>query len=381
MLYEFKNLKALNEAFKRLNNLRRWTSFLTDGKYDEIAKQSLNWCICFILAAEMEARGNSIRWELFPKIAVYRAFEKAYVYFDTPERVLKEIYASDPIRDFNIEIRQVTPKKIAKLTDEEFAQFVSEGCGTYEEFIYKAATKIATYVELLEIKSLIKSGYRSKYNEIKEEMSEYLKLPEFKKLKNKYGKFFKTFMDISKLRNQNRWAIYSYSTDCSVLGHLFDTAVFGYFLALEDGYSEIEATHCFFLGIFHDVAETYTKDIPATIKDELSGFRNMVEQYEQKMLDTYFYPKLSKTAQKAVKSVMFETEENSKYKTLIKGADYISAVSEIWRQFKSGTRDHAFIDAMEHHKRKFENSEITKLTSSFKEFYEWLQEYAESLQI
>ena len=29
-------LNSVNEMFKRLNNLRRWTNFITEGKYDEI---------------------------------------------------------------------------------------------------------------------------------------------------------------------------------------------------------------------------------------------------------------------------------------------------------------------------------------------------------
>ena len=77
-----KNLEAINEVFKRLNNLRRWTEFITEGKYDEISKQSLNCIISFVLATEAENEGQVIVWERFPKIALYRAFQKAYVNYD-----------------------------------------------------------------------------------------------------------------------------------------------------------------------------------------------------------------------------------------------------------------------------------------------------------
>ena len=48
----------------------------------------------------------------------------------------------------------------------------------------------------------------------------------------------------------------------------------------------------------------------------------------------------------------------------MKGADYMSAVSEIWRQFKAGTRDDSFVKAMNNHKKKFESgsAELTDST-------------------
>lgn len=83
MIIETKNLTAMNEVFKRLNNLRRWTEITTNAKYDEISKQALNCIICFLLAKEAESKGVNVRWENFPKIAIFRAFQKAYVNYDT----------------------------------------------------------------------------------------------------------------------------------------------------------------------------------------------------------------------------------------------------------------------------------------------------------
>ena len=87
------SLQAVNEVFKRLNILRRWTSVTTDDKYNELAKQALNCITAYMLASFTEGNGNIINWERFPKIALYRAFQKVYVYFDTPEHIIDEICA------------------------------------------------------------------------------------------------------------------------------------------------------------------------------------------------------------------------------------------------------------------------------------------------
>lgn len=357
---KIKNLEAINEVFKRLNNLRRWTAFITEGKYDEISKQALNCCICYMLAAEAESDGVSINWERFPKIAIYRAFQKAYVNYDTPEHILREICELGEIH-FDKAFSDVTFQTIVKHTDEEFANFLNDGCGTTEERIYKAATKIATFLEFKEIQKNVNGDYSAKYEEIVKSMFKYEDIPGFNTLSNAKNDCFKVFSAISKLRNQNRWAAYSYIVDCSVLGHLFDTAIFAYLMALEEGETEEVATKCFFMGIFHDVPEAFTRDIPSPIKDMIPGFRALTEKYELQMMEKNVYPFVSEEVAKALRSIMFEDEENSEFKSLMKGADYMSALSEIMRQLKAGSKDEAFFKALCEHVEKF-NKGIAKST-------------------
>lgn len=373
-----KNLQQTNEVFKRLNNLRRWTDIITEGKYDEISKQSLNCAIAFILATEAEDEGKEIQWERFPKIALYRAFQKAYVNYDTPEHILKEICNLGGIK-FDKAFGDVTAETITELTDEEFASWVKEGCGTYEERIYKAATKIATFLELRELQSHMNGGYAIKYEEVVKTMGKYEDIPGFITLSDTESGYFKVFKAISKLRNQNRWAAYSYLVDCSVLGHLFDTAIFAYLMALERGELETVATKCFFMGIFHDVPEAFTRDIPSPIKDKIPGFRDLTEQYELQMMEKHVYPKVSEVAADALKGVMFEDAENAEFKKLMKGADYMSAVSEIWRQLKAGTRDNSFFEALGRHEVKFASG-IASLTPSTKALLDEMLAFADKLK-
>ncbi len=83
-----------------------------------------------MLASYCEKAGKQIRWELFPKIALYRAFQKVYVYFDRPEYIIDEICQMGNIEKdafFN-----ATRQIISELTDDEFSDFISQGIGTYE---------------------------------------------------------------------------------------------------------------------------------------------------------------------------------------------------------------------------------------------------------
>lgn len=376
---KIKNLNASNEVFKRLNNLRRWTECITEGKYDEISKQSLNCVIAFLLAVKSEQSGKKINWERFPKIALYRAFQKAYVNYDTPEHILKEICELGNIL-FEKAFKEVTFQTIVGLTDEKFAKMLSDGCGTDEEEIYKAATKIATFLELNELQPHMNGEFKRKYEEIVTSMFEYRDIPGFEEFIDIDGNYFKVFKAISRLRNQNRWAAYSYLVDCSVLGHLFDTAIFAYFMALEKGETEEVATKCFFMGIFHDIPEAFTRDIPSPIKDKVPGFRELTEKYEMLMMEKKVYPLLPAETVVELKKVMFESEENRKFKKLMKGADYISAVSEIWRQLKAGTLDDSFFEALRGHVKKF-NSGIAELTPSTNELLQEIVNFAKKLEV
>jgi 5'-deoxynucleotidase YfbR-like HD superfamily hydrolase len=347
MKLNLKQIKGVNEVIKRLNILRRWTCVQSSTKYNELGKQALNCIVAYMLACYSEEAGNTVHWERFPKIALYRAFQKAYVYFDTPEYIISEVCAIGGISKdaFNV----ATKELIAENTDEEFANFLSDVVGTDELKIYRAATKIATLVELIEnTDSISRYDYLVDSQEIYRSLEEFEDIPGVLELKDMRSNVFKVIQTISTLRNKNRWAAQAYVISCPVLGHLFDTAIFAYFMALEQNpQDEVNAAKMFFMGIFHDVAETWTTDIPSPIKDRIKGFREATEQYELSKLESELYKQVPDFLAKKLQEVMFETEANKECKKLIKGADYLSADSECWRQMVAGSRDKYFRIAIE----------------------------------
>ena len=340
-----KNLKGINELFKRLNCLRRWTSVTSDNRYNEQAKQGLNSVIAYMLASFAQDKGYTIKWELFPKIAIYRSFQKTYVNYDTKEHTIEEICAlkNIPMSEFDAAVKDF----IEKCTNKEFADFITDGIlGSFEMTIYKAATKIATLVELQEISHLIIKDseiYTCKLFEILESLEEFKHIPGVTEFSDMNGNYFKLFLEISKLRNQNRWAIQPYLINCSVLGHLFETAIYAYLIGME--YFEDNerlATKMFFIGIFHDIAERWTNDIPSPIKNKIKGFRDAINQYEQIVLEKNVYSRVPEFMGEAIRTVMIEENVNAFLHKFMKGADYLSADAECWRQYDAGSRDTYF---------------------------------------
>lgn len=330
------------EVFTMLNNLRRWTDLTTQQKYNELSKQGFNCVTAYLIAKCCEEEGWEIDYSKFPRIALGRAFAKVYVYFDTPEHKINEICNISQIAKSQFD--EVATQIIAEKTDESFADFLKENPKSDEVKIYKAATKIATYIEWQEQGHRISE--RKRHRQIKKDLKKYLDVPGVKYFSRKTSNGFKLLKQISGLRNQARWATHSYTTECSVLGHLFDTGVFAYLNALDEGYKEDFATEMFFFGVFHDIAEVWTKDIPSPIKDRMAGLRKATEEYERSMIDKNIYKKLPTFLAEAVRSVMMEDPKNAKYKDRLKNADYLSADSECYRNYVSGTRDKYFAEAL-----------------------------------
>lgn len=379
----YKQVKASNEVFKRLNQMRRWTGIISKGIYNELNKQALNCIIAYILASYAENEESYVTWERLPKIALYRAFQKVYVVFNTPKRKYDEIFLTANIN--KNELKKVTKKKISDFADEEFANFLSESIGTQEEEIYRAATKIATYIECQELMRQYSSEQASKkLIDISEEAREFYGMPGFKEVFNSEGEIFKLlqFISGSELRNHIRWCELGYLQECSILGHLFDTACFSYFISLEqEPNNEKLATNRFFMGIFHDIAEAWTTDIPSPIKDEIPGFREATEKYEAKALEKNIYSVMPEFLTKKLKEVMFEEPENvEKHKGVIKGGDYLSADAECWRQYVLGSRDPYFKGAIERRLPGIESGQVA-LTPVCMQLFNYFRRYAKKLQL
>lgn len=381
MRIEYRHVKATNEVFRHLNNLRRWTSFSAQPKYNELSKQSLNCIAAFLLAGFAENEGKVVRYERFPKIALYRAYQKANVLFDTPEHIIDDVCKLGEIqRDaFDAATREI----IVEEAGESFATFLSEGCGTFEESIYKAATKVATLVELMEISSAISpQNYLRKSQEVSRALQPYYQaVPGLEYVADSNGSIFAVLQVISHLRNRTRWAAHSYVIDCSVLGHLFDTASFAYFMALEQQPTdEVSAAQAFWSGIFHDVAEVWTSDIPSPIKDRIPSFRQATELYEREKLDLEFYSKLPTFLSKKLSVLIDESGMTSEFHKLLKGADYLSADSECIRQYIAGSRDAYFAGAIYRRTRKIDERKVILTPECAKLFHEFL-DYAKSLDL
>lgn len=343
-----KELIELNELIFKMNNLNRWSDFKQCDVYNELNKQAFNCIIAFELANFVEKQGRSVNWVCFPRIAISRAFAKVYVYYDTPEH---KISFSAKIGNIGKDkFDDVTREYIAVKTSEKFASFLCDNNSAFEEAIYKAASKIATYIELLEYEKIVQNQalISQKKEEIMNEICEYMYIPGVREFIDQNSQIFKLFQFVSSLRNKLRWATCCKAVKCSVLGHLFDTAIWAYLIGLEQSsFDEQLATKFFFMGIFHDIAETWTHDIPSPIKDKIEGYRAATEEHESQMLEEHMYPNLVTLGlDEPTRNIMFEDKVNRKYRKFIKSADYLSADSECWRNLVAGSRYYYYWDAI-----------------------------------
>ncbi len=370
----YRHIKSANEMLKRLIRLKRWTDIMSDDSFNEMSKQALNSFICYALACFAEAEGESIDWTRFPKYALYRAFEKTYVVFNTPKRKYLEIFQMQNIS--NSEFAKATKRKISEVADKEFADFLCESLGTREERIFKAATAIATKIELLQLHSRCEATkYDLKFDDIRDDMAKYSDIPGFNQLSDPNGNLFKLLQVISDsyLRHHTRWCEFGYVQPCSILGHLYSTAVWAYFMSLEEHpEDEFLATRRYFMGIFHDVAEAWTTDVPSPIKDYIVGLRAACELFEEKVLKENIYDKVPDFLSQKFHLVMFEEAQNiEQHRAILKGADYLSADSECWLQYQLGSRDPYFWGAILRRQPGIDNKTValTPLCGQLRQYF------------
>lgn len=380
---KYKQIKATNEMLKRLIRLRRWTDIVSDDSFNEMAKQALNSLICYILACFAEESGELIDWTRFPKYALYRAYEKAYVVFNTPKSKYLEIFEMGKIS--HSEFAKATNRKISEIVDPAFSEFLAESLGTREELIFKAATVIATKIELLQLHPRCEySKYDLKSNSVREDMAKYADIPGFKEVSDPNGDLFKMlqFISDSYLRHHTRWCELGYVQPCSILGHLYSTAVWAYFMSLEEHPEDEElATKRYFMGIFHDIAEAWTTDLPSPIKDYIKGLRNACELFEDKVLKDNLYSKVPHFVAKKIHEVMFEEPQNvDQHKAIIKGADYLSADTECWLQYQLGSRDPYFWGAILRRQPGIDNGSVA-LTPLCGQLQQYFKDFCKKLNI
>lgn len=336
-----KDLKAVNNMLYKLLCLRRWSEVaVTSGNFTEQAKQALNCMIAYVWATEIAHSGVNVDFAKFPKIALFRGFTKDKQ-CDISEQNLETIFKLGNVSKSNF--NEMISYAVEKETSKAFFQHIQVNPECLESRIYRAATKVSTLLELKEIRRLIdEKDYELKKTQLKALLNEFSDLPCFDIImSDSYQEIFRNF---SKLRNRIRWAQHPNIIPCSVLGHMFDVACFSYLMSLEVKPSdEVLATQYFFMGVFHDLPECWTGDMPSPTKDSIPGLRKATEEFENMVMEENVYSNLPKYMADAIRSVMLENEENVLYKIFLKKSDNFSAFVECWREIDAGSH-HAYYE-------------------------------------
>lgn len=354
-----KDMNGCIEILRALNCLPRWSAHIQDN-YTEIAKLALNCQISvpmFVLVAHAQKTGTgfteypAVRLELLPKIALYRAFEK-YEKCDILDETYQRLFEENP------ELEQLflnyMKSKVVSLTSQNFFEHISGLDDTFEMLIYKAATALATYIEAQEIKRFVDE---KSFAEIQERhakrLAKYKDFPIIKDIlsdsladNEEANNLYHLFTKFSSLRNRIRWVKRVPLRNYSVLGHSFDVAVYNYLLSLNQNPFDMKKAELgFYVGLYHDIAEIWTGDMPSPLKDAVPGLRKRTEELEVETLEENVFPYLPSWFVPMFKGMMLELlpPDDHKY---FKFGDNLAACIEASTQLAAGSVDKYFANVV-----------------------------------
>ncbi len=340
-----KVVQAMGRNLTELQCILRWSNYIADYRFNELNKQAMNAIIAYVLASEAQECGKNIDLTKIPKIIMHRMFEKRFL-CDIREDFIDRILELGGIerKDFDDAIEVCVEQEMGQ----SFAKFIDISRTCIESRIFQAATKLATKMELFELRGQMQEAdYIGTIRELEGILVGFSNLPGFTRISLEYSKEMTLFKQISALRNRIRWIKCLGTVKCSVLGHNFEVAIISYLMALCEYEDESIATACFFIGLFHDVPETFTGDMPQPVKDSIPGLRSATECFELEMVNEYIYNHLPEHMREAMHEVMLEERGKENYKPLIKQADYLSASFECIRNIIAGSKDPYFTEVVQ----------------------------------
>lgn len=356
-----------HEVLSVNHNVIRWSNYPEAEHYNELAKQSLNMISTFLLIKQAKYRGVEINETRIPYIALKRLIEKT-VNGDIRDDHLSEILQlggiDRKIFDKNIDERIL---KMSNLSD----KLLEVDDNWNETKIYKIATKMATLVEL---KALDPNNENSENVIVKKICSYGEDFPWSIGIALDTNSQEVTFLkEISQLRGAIRWRKRFRATDCSVLEHLGESAIFSWLMSkAEEGHTEEMSTKAFWMGLFHDIAERWTGDMDSPLKDSIEGLREAVEKFEEEKLKEHVYNHFTKAENKEIATSIEEfmkAQKDETYRDIFKSADYASAAMECFRNIMCGSRDDYFLEVL---KKDYKEDEKINYNSVFLNLVEGL---------
>ena len=157
-------------------------------------------------------------------------------------------------------------------------------------------------------------------------------------------------------RNIVRWQGYGAPLSCNILCHMLETAIFAWMMAIEENFNwggvRYEPAKAFEVGLFHDIAEIWTDDVPSPCKDSILdngvAIRGLLAEQEKEALEVYFYTAFSDPAMVSFfkNNVMLEELEDEAFHKFIKKADYFSADYEVYWNIVIGFKHYRFLDIL-----------------------------------
>ena len=190
---------------------------------------------------------------------------------------------------------------------------------------------------------------------------------------------------IGKLRYQQRWAKAVRVPQTFVMGHMLVVAILSYFCTLElDNPCKKRLENNFLCGLFHDLAESLTRDIVSPVKSSVKGLGSIISGIEAEQMNKTIYPLLPKSWHKKIR---YYTEDEFSSKIMqgdnietltseminehynddefdpldgeiVRGCDHLSACIEAYMSISYGVRSEQITSGYQNLMERYENKVI-----------------------
>lgn len=150
------------------------------------------------------------------------------------------------------------------------------------------------------------------------------------------------FSLISRLRYVYRWSLLQNLEREDLEHHSFEVSMIAYNLAIITNIKfggHLNAERAAVLGMFHDITEIITGDMPSTIKYGVSGMKPLYTQIENQVSCEMLSLIDDVEIRQIYASLMIPTENDKELVELVKAADKISALIKCLREKKLGNKD------------------------------------------
>ncbi|WP_457605177.1 HD domain-containing protein [Nitratifractor sp.] len=362
-------------------SIDRWNDQIRPVDFVELDKQSHKMITAWLLGRiEEEENGYKVDWNL---LIGYGIVEFAYRAVVTD---LKPLVFHHLLRHKKEELDRYVRRELSDVVDKGFLRLFDDYCASdengLERRLLSASHFLASRWEFGIIYDFHPTAYgvRAIKEKIDSEVEEYLELTGVRRLE--MGRKSRNFLELcAMLRFQKRWAKTPRLPQTSVLGHMLFVAVTTWLLSRQYGACRRKEVNNFFAALFHDIAESLTRDIISPVKYGVEGLDELLSGYEKKVLEETLLPLLPRYLRDEMRYYVIDefadkirpdgrlkkiddpelmrTEYNSDSfdgidGSLMKVADHIGAYIEASASIANGVNPPHLLEARESLRRKYD---------------------------
>lgn len=346
--------KFMGTCFFKLKTSDSWRGRKdADCTFSKEEKEALNVMIFFILLIKRyKEKGIPFNKNACIAYSIKRIIRKACTWDAKPENME---YIRSKIEGYDMSENNFVHEQFIKNSNKAFVDFLdvlASQISDEERELFSVAKNHANLVEFYQIMDII--------------FDEDVKAVEDRLLRDARRHSTNMFIDkelehlinrFSWARNIVRWQGYGALLHCNILCHMLETAVFAWLMALEENYVfggvKYDPAVAFMVGLYHDIPEIWTDDVPSPCKDGIFNngvaLRKLLAEQEKEALERYFYTAFDNTevVDYFKSSVMLEEIEDEGFHKFMKKADYFSADYEVYWNIIVGLRHYRFKEILE----------------------------------